>query len=335
MIKRILFICLFTMCIAVHGYNYNANDFAVEVIEYNEPGDYPYDDPANALGRPSIESPTGSGIPLVIAAQSYGQGSVVTIPVGSQLILKFGRDVTDDPDNPYGIDFIVFGNAFINVTVWENGDPNGFVLGSGIYIEPAIVSVCYDLQLDNWVSFDWPRADTFAPTQGREYVTDSADADPALGAWNLWWGGLADPTVPIDPNLALADVTGMRMDQFLLDRYGHSAGGTGFDLKETGFTSIRYIKIQSTFFRSEIDAVADVAPMRCGYPFDVFPYGDIDQDCIVGMSDVALMARKWLDAVENTDSVNLADGDDLINQDDLSILAQFWLNETLNFEDYQ
>lgn len=87
--------------------------FATTVIDYDPaPGqfvqDFLFNDPVWALGAP-VAGGTSDG----------NEDSIVTLGgFGGSLTLGFDHRVMDDPLNPLGMDFIVFGNAF-----WIAGDP--------------------------------------------------------------------------------------------------------------------------------------------------------------------------------------------------------------------
>ena len=58
-----------------------------------------------------------------------------------------GRKVYDDPNNPYGLDFIVFGNSFFvghGDTIGDGTDLDNYFFGTGIYGHPTTVSVSQD-----------------------------------------------------------------------------------------------------------------------------------------------------------------------------------------------
>ena len=88
--------------------------FATAVIEFAPaPGQYVndpyYNDPSKALGRPY-----GDGF------VEPGESSLVTLGgFGGYVVLGFEQTVRDDPANPFGLDAIVYGNAF-----WVSGNPN-------------------------------------------------------------------------------------------------------------------------------------------------------------------------------------------------------------------
>ncbi len=280
---------------------YTNDDFAVRVVTY-DPGLDPvpgYTTAAAALDRPTVDTQFGfppEKAPVVPVFPAWkdvtGAPQIVSIGSGGQLILEFGRDVEDDLNNPYGVDFIVFGNALQgSSTSWDNRDPQATTISSaGVFSEPGTVSVAQDPN-GPWYTYDEPRADSFAPTLGRIYNPD--DPNTSVGAFNQWWSDPTDPTLPLDPNLTPADLVGLTVAQ-VAQRYNGSAGGTGFDLADSGFAWIRYIKIANsngTGVSPEIDAVAAVNPGHCGDAHHPHPPGDLNGDCTVNYADYALGAE--------------------------------------------
>lgn len=273
-----------------------ASDYATQVIEYVQGGEIPedfislfeYDNPLTALGPPTIdttgdedyEAGTGSSqqpVPVVPVYQPFRHYEVVSIGQGGRLVLKFDQPVFDDPLNPCGIDFIIFGNAaqtIMGPQKWRNDDPN-LVTVRGItgLSEPSPVSVSQDGL--TWHEFaTGPSADDFAPTLGRRY--DPANPDPSLPD-NQWWGEPTDPTYPLDPTLSAASFGGWTVAQIAV-KYGCSAGGTGFDLASVGLPWIQYVRIvnpEGSGSTPEIDAVARVVP-RLVPDFDCD--SDVDQE---------------------------------------------------------
>ena len=338
----LLCLCLAT---AANAYDYDPNDFAIEVIDYDEGtgadmdwiDGSAFDDPNNALGRPTIDTtgdnwniPVHTNVPLVSVYPAFRSFELVTIGNGGQLIVKFNHPVRDDEQNQYGIDFIVFGNAQQNAgQYWTNGDPGDFVVsGSGLIAEAGVVSVSQDGV--NWYHYDnGPYADTFAPTLGRIYDTNNPDT--SIGAWNQWWGEPTEPTRPLDPSLTSQDLVGMTITE-VAQVYGCSAGGGGFDLAESGMDWIEYVWIQGNDeVTPEIDAVADVA--CCGDYKHHFPAGDINTDCRVGYEDLALLCQYWLVEISAPgDPAKAADlyedQDNIINFRDWAMVTQNWLECT-------
>lgn len=268
------------------GYVPNAADSAVAVIAYDEgagvgsdfiSGDR-FDDPSSALGRPTIDT-TGdgffSGVPADQAMTAvpvyppFRAFELVSIGSGGSLVVELGRPVTDHPRNPFGIDFIVFGNAFHVIgsgQSWRNGDPALTVVAGGVFAEPGRVSVspgfrglpgedAGDHTTWAWLSFDpaLAAADTFAATLGREVLSEGPP----------YWGEPTDPTLPLDPEVTAASVGGLTV-RALAEVYASSAGGTGFDLAwlpAPGFERIQFVMIESeTGGSPEVDAVTVVRP---------------------------------------------------------------------------
>ena len=113
--------------LAMAAFGAQASPFAASVVSYAPgPGQWVgnplYNDPARALGRPY-------GLTDSVADNT----SVVTLGDGGSLTLAFDHEVTDDPSNPGGYDFIVFSNA-----IFVGGDP------SLRWQEPAFVEISQD-----------------------------------------------------------------------------------------------------------------------------------------------------------------------------------------------
>lgn len=287
-------ITLFLLCLSLTtvagAVDYDSNDFAIEVVDYIAgPGADIYDDPSSALGRPSLE--TGGKVypemvPVVPVYQPWLANQLVRLGDGGQLTVKFSHPVENDENNPYGIDFIIFGNAFLvigNNQNWDFGNPEDRTVTSAVYAEPGIVSVSQDG--NDWYYFSsGPYADDFAPTAG--YRWDNV---------NDAWAEQLDPTRPIDPNLTAAELNGETVAE-VIEIYDGSAGGTGFDIAELGLDWIMYVRIEDdpgSSATTEIDAVADVS--CCGDYKHPYPVGDLNKDCRVNMADFAIFTSHWLE----------------------------------------
>ncbi|MBA7696718.1 hypothetical protein ES703_105369 [subsurface metagenome] len=268
-----------------------ASDFAAEVVSYRGPfGGSPYDDPNSVLGKPTtrIYSPTFEifSCSLVYPAcntDPNGNKLVTTINNGAEIVVKFDHKVADDPGNPYGIDFIVFGNSLFESLGWVSSDTDmeQYFLKSPTDVpgEPVVISVSQDC--NEWYTYsNGPYGDTAFPTNAY--------------AWDLenhCWGDELDWTRPVDPNLRVSDFDGLSAAD-AIELYDGSAGGTGFDLAESGYQWIQYIKVNGSD-AGEIDGFADVA--GCGDYRHPYPVGDINKDCKVNMEDFALLVGHWLD----------------------------------------
>lgn len=287
---------------AVHGYQYvyDASDFAIEVTEYVQggsvPSDFvygmPFDQPQYALGRPTVDT-TGDGnagttndlLAVLPVYSPLRVWEMVSIGKGGYLILKFDHPVIDDPRNPCGIDFIIYGNSRQSIggsSYWTNGDPTTSTIGSTyVNIEPGQVSVAtsYDPQnpgQTTWYPFaNGPYADDWTPTLGR--IFDPANAPAAL-PHNGFWGAETNPLIPFNPQLTAADFSGQTV-AWCAQRYGYCAGGTGFDLADAGISSFQYIRIENpagSNYTPEIDAIADVDPTAAAPDFDCDADVDLD-----------------------------------------------------------
>ena len=360
-------------------YVYDSNDFATTWLAYEPKGmiyDWitylPFNDPNTALGRPTIDTsgdgwelPIETKVPVVPIYPAIRANELVHLGEGGHITLGFNHQVCDDVENPYGIDFIVFGNCFqmINGTEsWSNGDPRSITVGPTGGIEPGIVSVSQDGNI--WFSFtndpnfmsndpnfikldiddqDGPFCDGFASTFGRVY--DPCYADTSVGNWNLWWAEPTNPTLPLDPGLNYASFEGMSLAR-VSESYGDSAGGTGYDLNRlnlpvdpnTGMKWFQYIRIDDALENgtTEIDAVADVScPGDYRHPA---PFGDLNNDYRVDIEDVKIV--EGFLGQEITDPNNPAifadlNGDGNIDQDDIDIIIEnlgicTWDNSTVD-----
>jgi hypothetical protein len=294
--------------------DFDPNDFAIEVVSYDDRNVSSHKDPCTALGRPSVDVDYfGVDRPVVPVYAAWEEHQVVKVGFGGHLVLKFSHKVGDDENNPYGVDFIVFGNAFQKIggdTNWEYQDPSSVTITSDdVFAEPGLVSVSQDGQM--WYAYDdpnLPKADTFAPTLGRMYDPNNAvDAYP--GWLNWWWADVTNPTIPLDPNLTAADFIGKTVAE-VCTIYGQSAGGTSFDLQDlapqdfaalsvdeqTGRKWIQYVKVEYTgsiLYETEIDAVADVS--CCGDYRHPYLGGDFNLDCRINFLDFVILASRWVD----------------------------------------
>jgi hypothetical protein len=356
-LKNRIGVIIFLICLLsaiVSGYEFDANDFAAEVVSYDAgegAGAYTFSEVA--LGRPSVNTYyNDADWPVVPVYPAYIENdffSVVTVGEGGHLILKFNHRVGDDENNPYGIDFIVFGNAMIAAGgYWSYGDPYEMTITSGeVNNEYGLVSVSQDSML--WYSFEeGPFADSFAPTLGRVF-NPNEPCDVYPGWENLWWGEVTDATLPIDPNIENINFMGKTVAE-LCYSYGKSAGGTGFDLKwlpaehysaltedpVTGEKWIQYIMIEYTGLDPnhpfpEVDAVSDVS--CCGDYKRPFPAGDINRDCSVGYDDLVIFTGYWLLEVDGAGiEAEAADmyEDGVIDFLDFAILGSKWLFKSGN-----
>lgn len=304
---RIVFLVV-CLCLAAsaNSYDYDASDFASEIVDCNGSiGPFPYDDANSVLGKPTTLIKKSAAeifsCSLVYPAWNTapdGGKLVVTLGGDAEIVVGFDHKVADDPCNPYGIDFIVFGNSNFEATDWvEHGtNMDTFFLKNPTSVFSEWVAVSVAQRPDGpWYSFtEGPYADDVFPTNAFAWDSNSGD-----------WGNELNWLKPVDPNMDVSDFDGLSVAR-AIELYDGSAGGTGFDLRwlepgdyqaleidpDSGRRWIRYIKVTSDEF-GEVDAFADVA--CCGDYRHPYPVGDINRDCRVDMKDLSLLGKYWLE----------------------------------------
>jgi len=281
--------------------DYDSNDFAVEVIAYVQGSGVgndwltgqPFNDANSALGRPTLKTtgdgwyiPVDENVPVVPVYPPFRAFELVTVGNSGQLTVKFNHRVANDENNPHGIDFIIYGDAYLIIgggQGWTNDNPEEATVTAFVSTEPGIVAVSQDG--NDWYYFSTgPYADSFAPTAS--YRWDEV---------NDIWGHELDPTRPVDPNLTTADLNGKTVAE-VIEMYGGSAGGTGFDIGVLGLDWIQYVRIEDnpgSSATTEVDAIADVS--CCGDYKHPYPVGDLNKDCRVDMADFAIFTSHWLE----------------------------------------
>ena len=247
-----------------------ASPFATELVSYSSSltGSSLYNDPYAVLGAPSTNfantwgSATTGRVKLVEPAYNVGLDGkklITTLNTNQEIVVKFDHQVENDPNNPYGLDFLVFGNSFYtgSGTVSDASNMNTYMLSGGStfngagWFENVVVSVSQDGV--TWYTYSsGPYGDNAYPTNA--YLWDAASAS--------WTDTLSDFTKPVNPDLfnALLGQGGVSAADAIA-AYAGSGGGTGFDLAVFNLEWIQYIKVAgiSGYSGGEIDAFADVA----------------------------------------------------------------------------
>ncbi|WP_054689319.1 VPLPA-CTERM sorting domain-containing protein [Desulfosarcina cetonica] len=215
------------------------------------------------LGKPSTNfknsgfDPATGRVKLVEPAWNVGLNDeklITTLNTGEYVTVKFDHQVEDDPLNPYGIDLLVFGNPFYvgSGFVSDLSNMEDYMLVGGAWFEQLVVSVSQDGE--EWYTYDsGPYCDSAFPTQA--YLWDSENEQ--------WTDTESDFTKPVDPDLADTLLAGGMSAADAIALYDGSGGGTGFDLAESGYDWIQYVRVEGIegFSGGEVDAFADVAPV--------------------------------------------------------------------------
>jgi len=260
-----------------------------------------YSDAATSLGPP--ERFTGEGVfPGAVTAFSsaFGLDEIVSIGEGGHLVVQFDTPVVDDPDNPHGIDLLVFGNALFIF------DGNGVGNPAGLFADPGLIEVSADGM--TWVAVPGVFADDLFPTEGYLDLTDPFATNPGNVESHF--------TRPVDPSLSLDDFAGLTYAQ-VLEAYAGSGGGGGVDLAAIGLSQASFVRISvpaGAGFNTEIDAFADVAPRMAG---------DANFDGIVNVTDLLLLLAGWGIPAPGSAPVDM-NGDGVVNVTDLLIVLANW-----------
>ncbi len=237
-------LCLLLLCVFARPVL--ASSFATQVVSYTPGTNLPagYDNPLSSLGEPTRSTGNGPYDGDVTPFNApYLPDQVVSIGAGGELVVRFDRLVLDDPTHLYGIDLLIYGNAFLGID-FDSGLADGVVFG-----EPARVSVSQDGSI--WIDASGIFADALLPTL--------AYRDPP-GPFSPGGTLPTSFTRPVDPSLGAADFVGLDVAQ-IAALYGGGGGGVGIDLGALGLPWIEYVRVwqpASDVYAAEIDAFAAV-----------------------------------------------------------------------------
>ena len=224
----------------------SAANYGAEVVSYQPgtgaaPG---YNQTSAALGEPSRVTPGDFGGPVDPFSSPWQTGQILSVGAGGSLTLRFPQPVLDQPGNPYGLDFLVFGSAAFLIV---NGDfSGGGVTDGGLFGDnqgTSRVSVSSD------GSSFFTLAPALAPKVDGLFPTD----------------GAGDFSRPVNPALTSADFNGLDLAG-IRERYAGSGGGMGYDLawardgagQPVHLESIQFVRIDVLSDRAEIDAISAV-----------------------------------------------------------------------------
>lgn len=211
----------------------------------------PLTDSAAALGPPSRETPGEFGGPVDPFAPPFSPDQLVSLGEGGSLTVGFDTPIRDDPANPYGLDFLVFGSTGFTIV---NGDFSGGGITDGSLFGHNAGGT----------------SEVFVSPEGIHYYRlDVTLAPPVDGYFPT--DGTGDFTEPVDPGLGAADFDGLGLTG-IRDLYDGSGGGTGYDLgwaRDDGgnpipLDSVRFVRIDVTSGRAEIDGFAVVPEPDAG-----------------------------------------------------------------------
>jgi hypothetical protein len=260
----ILLAAIFSVC------SWAEDPWADAVLEYDNTGcNTGFCDPAKALG-----APTGGGSGAGNASGVYSVGTA-----GSFVTLGFDTPIADDPENPMGLDFVVYGNSF-----YVGGNPQRR------WMEPGVVEVSADVN-DNGLADD-----PWYIIPGSRAIDQSAvgagipNPDPPLvGAFGTENPNASDTDLSNDGaeyDWGYADLMPVRAeyldralrpdDPMVVGLTEGSGGGDAFDIAgavdglgaPAGLSSIDFVRVWSLVqnggvgaVTTEVDAVGDLSPL--------------------------------------------------------------------------
>ncbi|HXR49099.1 MAG TPA: PEP-CTERM sorting domain-containing protein [Candidatus Limnocylindrales bacterium] len=204
-----------------------------------------FNDPTSALGAPSTETvdPIYGNSPVDPFEAPYLPNQIVGIGGGGSLTLQFNTPILNNPNNPLGLDFIIFGHAGFNEDFSTGTAVDGSLYTGGT--SDVRVSVSSD------GSTFYELNPALAPQVDGLYPTD----------------GSGNPFLPVNPALTAANFAGQDLNG-IRALYNGSAGGAGFSLawaidsngNSVSLSSVNYVRLDGVSGVAFIDAMSVVVP---------------------------------------------------------------------------
>jgi len=241
---------LLALAAASFVFTSHAASFADAVVSYDPGVGFAprFTNPAAALGAPSQVNPFGE--PTDPFDPPYGTNQIVSIGAGGHLVVQFHTPILNHPNNLYGLDFIIFGNA-------------GFIITND-----------FDFNTFNWIGTPATDGSLFGASTGDIRVSVSRDGanfyqlNPALAPPVDSFpptDGSGNSEVPLAPNISQPDFAGATLDA-IRALYNGSAGGASYDISwaqdvsgQTIFLpEVNFVRIDVLSGRAEVDGLACV-----------------------------------------------------------------------------
>ena len=222
--------------------------------------------PQTALGEPTRITGTSSAPETVTPFQpAWMPNQIVSIGAGGSLTLELGQAAFDSPNNPFGVDLIVFSNAFFSDVSGGQGSP-GYCFADG-----GVIDVSDDGA--TWFEIPNTQADGPMPTMG---FMDAGPFDSTPGELST------DFRKPMNPAITLYDLQELNYID-VIHAYDGSGGGVGVDLASVGLNQAHFVRIRQIAGATsspEVDAVMVVKPILIC---------DLDGNGVVDSADVSLV----------------------------------------------
>ena len=204
-----------------------------------------YTDPTRALGAPTTFIGYQNADPF---NPPYLSSDLVSVGAGGSLTVQFTTPVLNSPAHPYGLDFLIFGNAGFVIT---NGDFSGGGITDGSLFANNTGATRVWVSADNVTYYVLNPA--LAPVADGLFPTDAA----------------GDSHLPVNPALSQGDFVGKDLTG-IRSLYAGSGGGTGYDIswaqdqfgQSVLLPSISFVRVEVLSGKSEIDAFSVVPEPR-------------------------------------------------------------------------
>lgn len=196
----------------------------------------------SVLGEPSRQIPGSFGGPVDPFTAPYLREQLLSIGTGGSVTVALAAQ--DDPANPYGLDFQVFGGTFFVIV---NGDYSGGGITDGTTFGHNTGQTRISISADG-VSY---------------YILDPLRAPTADGLYPTRGDG--DFQTPVNPALVAGDFAALGLSEISL-KYQLSGGGTGYDIdwaqradgSPAKLSEIQFVRIDVLSGRSDLDGLAAV-----------------------------------------------------------------------------
>jgi hypothetical protein len=218
--------------------------YADSVLSYNAGAgtQAAWRNPATSLGAPTTFIGYQNSDPF---NPPYASSDVVSVGVGGSLTVHLATPAKNDPTHPYGLDFLIYGDAGFIIT---NSDYSGGGITDGTLFganDSGVTRV--SVSVDNLTYF------TLDPSNAP--IVDTYFPNDSSGDWHL----------PVNPALGESDFAGLDLNGIRALYHG-AGGGTGYDLawaqdslgNSVSLSEINYIRVEVLSGKSEVDAFVTV-----------------------------------------------------------------------------